>query len=91
MELSAAPRESLQRCIYNIGAVSPTAKDFADAVRARVPDVDITFKVDPYRQSILDSWPDAVDDSCARAEWGWKHAYDLDAMADDLIAELRKM
>ncbi|MHC4494142.1 MAG: NAD-dependent epimerase/dehydratase family protein [Planctomycetota bacterium] len=69
-ELSNAPERKLKRCVYNIGAMSPTAEDFANAVRARVPGVDITFKVDPERQAILDSWPCAVDDSSAREGWG---------------------
>lgn len=89
VELSDAPREKLQRCIYNIAAVSPTADEFADAVRARVPGVEITYAVDPYRQGILDSWPNRVDDTCAREEWGWAHEYDLDKMSDDLIARLK--
>jgi len=89
VELSEAPREKLGRCMYNIAAVSPTADEFADAVRARVPGVEITYDVDPKRQAILDSWPCRVDDSLARAEWGWQHEYDLDRMSDDLIARLR--
>lgn len=89
VELSAAPRAKLKRCIYNIGAVSPTADEFADAVRARVPGVEITYAVDAYRQGILDSWPNRVDDSCARAEWGWNHEFNLDRMSDDLIARLK--
>ncbi len=89
VELSDAPRTRLGRCIYNIAAVSPTAAEFADAVRARVPGVEITFNVDPKRQAILDSWPNRVDDSCAREEWDWRHEYDLDRMSDDLIAKLR--
>jgi len=89
VELSDAPRDSLRRCIYNIAAVSPTAEEFADAVRARVPGVEITYAVDPKRQAILDSWPCVLDDSCAREEWGWAHEWDLDRMADDLVAKLR--
>jgi len=89
VELSESPRADLGRCIYNIGAVSPTAEEFADAVRARIPGVEITFNVDPKRQAILDSWPQRVDDSRARAEWGWKHEFDLDRMSDDLIEKLR--
>ncbi|MEE8106273.1 MAG: NAD-dependent epimerase/dehydratase family protein [Planctomycetota bacterium] len=91
VELSEAPRSSLTRCIYNIGAVSPTAAEFADAVRARVPGVKLTFKADPKRQAILDSWPAAVDDTCARSDWGWKHQFDLDAMSDDLVEKIRAM
>ncbi|MHC4847601.1 MAG: NAD-dependent epimerase/dehydratase family protein [Planctomycetota bacterium] len=89
VELSEAPRDELQRCIYNIGAVSPTADEFADAVRARVPGVEISYQVDPKRQAILDSWPSVVDDQCARSEWGWAHEWDLDRMADDLVAKLK--
>ena len=89
VELSDAPRKLLGRCIYNIAAISPTADDFANAVRARVPGVEITFNVDPKRQAILDSWPKRVDDSCAREEWNWRHQYDLDRMSDDLIAKLK--
>ena len=89
--LSEAPRETLKRCTYNIAAMSPTAQEFADAVRSRVEGVEITFKVDPTRQAILDSWPQRIDDACARAEWGWRHEYDLDAMSDDLVPKIRAM
>jgi len=91
LELSAADKSSLRRSIYNIAAISPTADEFADAVRARVPGVQITYKVDPDRQEILDSWPQRVDDQCARDEWGWQHEYDLDKMSDDLIPKVRAM
>jgi threonine 3-dehydrogenase len=91
LDLSAAPREKLARCTYNIAAMSPTAEQFADAVRARVPGVEITYAVDPRRQAILDSWPQRVDDACARAEWGWSHEFDLDKMSDDLVPRIQAM
>jgi threonine 3-dehydrogenase len=91
VELSDAPAKSLRRCIYNIAAISPTAAEFARAVKTRVPGVEITYKVDPARQAILDSWPRRLDDSCARADWGWKAKYDLDRMSDDLVPKIRKM
>jgi len=91
VELSEAPLKGLKRCIYNIAAISPTAMDFAKAVKTRVPGVEITFKVDPARQAILDSWPKRLDDTCARTDWGWKARYDLDRMSDDLIPKIRKM
>lgn len=90
-ELSAAPAASLRRCVYNIAAMSPTAADFAAAVIRRVPGTKITYKVDPVRQGILDSWPRRLDDRCAREEWGWKHRYDLEGMSDDLMPKVREM
>jgi threonine 3-dehydrogenase len=91
VELSEAPLKGLKRCIYNIAALSPTAAEFAKAVKTRVPGVEITYKVDPARQAILDSWPKRLDDTCARADWGWKARYDLDKMSDDLVPKIRKM
>ena len=47
------------------------------------------YEVDPVRQSIADSWPDNMDDTCARKEWGWVPTYDLDAMTQDMIKNLK--
>ena len=90
-DLSAAPVRDLNRCVYNIGAMSPTAEDFANAVRARVPGVEITFKPDPVRQAILDSWPASVDDTPAREDWGWDHEFDLEKMSDDLVPRVKAL
>ena len=91
LELSDAPRENLKRSIYNIAAMSPTAQEFADAVTERLANVQITFKSDPLRQAILDSWPRVLDDTNARNEWGWKPTFDLDAMSDDIIPKVRAL
>ena len=48
------------------------------------------YEVDPVRQAIAESWPDKMDDSCAREEWGWSPAYDLETMTVDMIDALRK-
>ncbi len=91
VDLADAPRENLRRSIYNIAAMSPTAGEIADSVRAAIPGVDLTFRSDPLRQAILDSWPCALDDAPARDEWGWKHEYDLPAMTADMIPQVRAM
>jgi threonine 3-dehydrogenase len=91
LELMDAPKARLTRSIYNIAAMSPTADEIADAVRRRIPGVRLTFRSDPRRQAILNSWPKALDDSLARREWGWKHAFDLEAMADDLMPRMRRL
>ncbi|MFY0532955.1 NAD-dependent epimerase/dehydratase family protein [Nannocystis pusilla] len=88
VELSLAPRERLGRCIYNIAAFSPTAQEIADEVARVVPGARITFKPDPARQAILDSWPRALDDTCARRDWDWRSAWDLARMSDDLTPKL---
>jgi threonine 3-dehydrogenase len=91
VELSEAPAAKLTRRIYNIAAFSPTAQEIADSVKRLVPKVKITFRPDPHRQSILDSWPRSLDDSHARADWNWKPTFDLEQMTDDLIPRIRKL
>ena len=89
VELAAAPRSKLTRSIYNIAAMSPRADEIAAAVKRRVPGVRITFKSDPVRQAIVDSWPRALDDAVARKDWGWAARHDLESMSDDLVAAVR--
>jgi len=91
VELSAAPRERLTRCVYNIAAFSPTAQQIADDVVRAIPGANITFKPDPARQAILDSWPRTFDDSLARRDWDWRPHYDLARMTDDLVPRLRAL
>jgi threonine 3-dehydrogenase len=91
LELSAAPREQLSRCIYNIAAFSPRADEIAASVARAVPGLNITYAPDPLRQGILDSWPRALDDSLARNDWGWRPRYTLDAMTDDLVPKIREL
>ena len=91
VDLSEAPAKRLKHRMYNIAAMSPRADEIAAAVAKRLPGVRITFKSDPRRQAIVDSWPQALDDSVARAEWGWAHEWDLERMTDDLLAKVKAM
>jgi threonine 3-dehydrogenase len=91
IELMDAPKAKLTRSIYNIAAMSPTAEEIAAEVRASIPGVKLTFKSDPRRQAILDSWPKVLDDSLARRDWGWKHHYDLKGMVADLMPRMRRL
>ena len=74
---------------YNVNAMSFTPAELASAIQRRIPDFEIQYDVDPLRQSIADSWPDKLDDTVARQEWDWAPHYDLDAMVDDMLQNLR--
>ena len=91
LEVAMADRAKLTRSIYNIAAFSPRADEIAKSVQRVIPDAKFTYSPDPRRQAILDSWPKSLDDSAARADWGWKPKYDLDGMTDDLLPRVRRM
>ena len=69
---------------FNVGAMSFTAGELAASVKKYIPEFEITYQPDE-RQNIADSWPNSIDDSAARKEWGWKPDYDLDAMTKDML------
>jgi nucleoside-diphosphate-sugar epimerase len=76
--LMDAPRETLSSQVYNIAAFSLTAGEFRQRALGAFPEAQITFAPNPRRQGIVDSWPEDVDDTLARKDWGWKPEYDVD-------------
>ncbi len=89
MDLMAAPFETLKRHNdYNVGSMSFTVKDLADSIKKVMPDFTVDYAPD-FRQAIADSWPDGVDDTAAREDWGWKPSFDLDSMTRDMLAKLQ--
>jgi threonine 3-dehydrogenase len=89
--LTDAPRRKLTRLIYNIDAFSLTAGDFRQRAMEAFPGAVISFDPNMRRQGIVDSWPEAVDDAPARADWGWAPDYDADKFFDDyFLPEIRK-
>ena len=88
--MDAEPGRLRHRNAFNVTAMSITPEDLAAEIRRHVPGFEIDYAVDPLRQAIADSWPDAMDDSAARAEWDWQPRYDLAAMTADMIATLRQ-
>jgi threonine 3-dehydrogenase len=78
LKLAAAPRDCLRRTAYNVGAFSASAADIRGVVAAAFPGAAIAYKIDEKRQGIVDSWPADVDDSAARADWGFQPAYDFE-------------
>jgi nucleoside-diphosphate-sugar epimerase len=77
-KLASTPRERLTRTAYNVSGFSRSAADIRAAVMAAFPKAEITYKIDQKRQDIVDSWPADVDDTAARADWGFAPAYDFD-------------
>ena len=88
--MEADPSRLVHRNAFNIAAMSFDPEILAAKIREYCPDFKMRYEIDPVRQAIAESWPDKMDDSCARAEWDWKPSYDLDAMTVDMIASLRK-
>src|SRR5512141_2487412 len=75
--LTDVPREKLSYVVYNVAAFALTAGEFRDRALDAFPGADISFSSNPRRQGIVDSWPEDVDDSLARAEWGWHPDYSV--------------
>ncbi|MBS64782.1 MAG: NAD-dependent epimerase [Euryarchaeota archaeon] len=89
LELMDAPVDSIgdARGGYNVSGISFTAGELADAISERVDGFTCEFKPD-HRQEYADSWPDSVDDSVAKEDWGWHAEYNLDRMVDEMLNRL---
>lgn len=91
IQLESADGDRLtHNCDYNVNSMSFTCEELAHVISRRFPGFKIEYDVDPVRQAIADSWPDSLDDTLARKEWGWDPKYDLEAMVDDMIENLSK-
>lgn len=88
IELMEAPADKISvRTSYNISGMSFSPKEIAAEIKKYIPDFAITYKPD-YRQQIANSWPQSIDDSVARNDWGWKEDYDLPGMTKDMLENL---
>ena len=89
--LMDAPHENLTYPVYNIAAFSLTAREFSEWSLKSFPEAKITFEPNIQRQGIVDSWPEDLDDSMARKEWGWKPDYDVERFFNEyFLPEIRK-
>lgn len=86
--MEADPARLIHRNAFNIASLSFAPETVFAAIKKYKPDFEMEYDVDPLKQSIAESWPDRMDDACARAEWGWCPAYDLDAMTRDMLEKL---
>lgn len=87
--MEADPTKLLHRNAFNVASMSFDPEEIYNAIKKYVPDFEMVYDVDPLKQGIADSWPDSLDDTCAREEWGWKPAFDLDSMTVDMLEKLR--
>lgn len=88
--MEANPDRLVHRNSFNIASMSFDPEIIYAKIREYIPEFKMVYEHDPLRQAIADSWPNKLDDSCARAEWDWKPEYDLDGMTRHMIAHLRE-
>lgn len=88
MLMEADPDKLIHRNSFNITSMSFGPETIFEEIRKHKPAFEMDYEVDPLKQCIADSWPDRMDDSCAREEWGWTPDYDLSAMTADMLDKL---
>ena len=87
--LEADSSKLIHRNAFNITAMSFEPEELAASIKKFIPEFKISYEVDPIRQAIADSWPNSLDDSAARKEWGWNPKYNLDEMTKDMLEKLK--
>lgn len=87
--MEANPDKLIHRNSFNIASMSFDPEIIYSKIKEYVPGFKMEYEIDPLRQAIADSWPDSLDDSCAREEWGWKPEFDLDGMTRDMLDNLK--
>lgn len=88
--MEADPSRLIHRNSFNIASMSFDPEMIYAAIRKQIPTFEMTYEIDELRQGIANSWPNSLDDSCARSEWDWAPKYDLDSMTVDMLAKLRE-
>lgn len=88
LDLMEAPTEKIKiRSSYNIASMSFCPEEIAASIKKHIPDFTISYSPD-FRQAIADSWPQSIDDSAARNDWGWQHQFGLDEMTNEILKNL---
>ena len=88
--LNADPSKFVHRNAFNITSMSLEPEMIAESIRKYIPEFKIKYDIDPVKQKIAESWPNSLDDSCARKEWDFSPEYDLDTMTRTMLKELSK-
>ena len=88
--MEADPSKLIHRNSFNVTAMSFDPEILYNTIKKYIPTFEMEYKPEPIKQAIANSWPNSLDDSCARNEWGWNPKYDLDKMSVDMSETLRK-
>ena len=88
--MEADPARLRHRNSFNIASMSFTPEIIAAEIRRHIPSFEMTYDVDPVKDEISRSWPNYLDDSCAREEWGWMPDWDLARTTEDMLAAVRR-
>ena len=86
--MEADPERLIHHNGFNVAAMSFDPEQIYQEIKKHKPEFEMIYDVDPLKQSIADSWPDSMDDSCARQEWDWAPKYDLADMTTDMLEKL---
>ena len=87
--MEADPSKLTHRNAFNVTAMQLTPELLAEEIRTHLPEFSIDYAIDPVRQTIAETWPERLDDSAARAEWGWNPSFDVAAMTQDMLSHLQ--
>lgn len=87
--MEANPDKLIHRNSFNVSAMSFDPEMIYAAIKKQYPDFEMTYAIDSLKQNIADSWPNCLDDSCAREEWGWRPNFDLERTTADMIEKLK--
>lgn len=90
LQIMEAPATSISiRSSYNLGGISFTPEEIANGIKKHIPDFQISYQPD-FRQSIADSWPNSIDDTAAKQDWNWQHAYQLEDIIEIMLKGMAK-
>jgi len=88
--MEADPAKLVHRNSFNVTAMSFDPELIAAEIRKHIPGFVMNYNVEPLKQGIANSWPNSMDDSCAREEWGWKPGWNLESMTLDMLQAIRE-
>ncbi len=83
--MEADPSKLIHRNAFNVTAMSFDPEIISKVIKKRIPEFEMSYDVDMVKKGIADSWPNKMDDTCARQEWGWNPKYNLEGMTDDML------